>query len=245
MEPYKILDWDSSFFGFTVAKILPPRIRNQELIEILESMKKKGVTLVYWASDPDDEESQACARARNAFLADRKVTFVISSQEIQSLANSLSKSDLLAEEYLDSVSTSELEELALQAGVFSRFRIDTRIPQNKFAELYTIWIRRSVTKEIADTIFVVRNEGKIAGMVTVGEKNGRADIGLIAVDTSLRGHNAGKTLVQAAQNWGIAMGFSSAQVITQGDNLPACRFYEKCGYCVEKVENIYHFWINT
>jgi dTDP-4-amino-4,6-dideoxy-D-galactose acyltransferase len=243
MNSYKILEWDSNFFGFTVAKIMPPRMRKDELVDTLAAMKADGVTLAYWAADPEDEESQACAQASNAFLADRKVTFIISSQEIQAVAESPTGSDLPVEEYLDLVSTPELEDLALQAGLFSRFKIDPRIPENKFTELYKIWINRSVAREIAATVFVVRRDGKIAGMVTVGGKNGRADIGLIAVDASLRGRNAGTALVKAAQNWGVRMGFSFAQVVTQGGNEPACRFYEKCGYKVDKVENIYHFWI--
>jgi dTDP-4-amino-4,6-dideoxy-D-galactose acyltransferase len=244
MNSYQILEWDSAFFGFTVARILPPRMKGNDLAHTLAEMKADGVTLAYWASDPADDESQASARSNHAFLADRKVTFVMSAQEIQAVAGNPTGSDLPVEEYPDTVPTPELEELALQAGIFSRFRIDTRIPEERFAALYKIWINRSVAREIAAAVFVVRHEGKIAGMVTVGEKNGRADIGLIAVDESLRGRNAGTALVKAAQNWGVSMGYSFAQVVTQGENKPACRFYEKCGYKVDKVENIYHFWID-
>jgi dTDP-4-amino-4,6-dideoxy-D-galactose acyltransferase len=244
MNSYVVLDWDSNFFGYKVARILPPRISVPELSATLADMKKKGITLAYWASDPEDATSQAAARTSNAFLADKKVTYVISAQEIQSVTSSLTRSDLLVEEYHAVVPTPELEALALQAGVFSRFTIDPHIPDDRFVELYKIWIRRSVAREIAAMVFVIRREGTIAGMVTVGEKNGRADIGLIAVDVTLRGQDAGTALVQAAQSWGIANGFDLAQVVTQGDNLPACRFYEKCGYRVDKVENIFHFWID-
>jgi dTDP-4-amino-4,6-dideoxy-D-galactose acyltransferase len=244
MSFFKILDWDSNFFGFTVSRILPHRITANKLTETIEKMKKEGVTLAYWASDPEDKESQSCAQSINAFLADRKVTYVISSEEIQANDRGFAKIEALVEEYPDVVPTAELLDLALQAGEFSRFKIDPRISEDRFVELYTLWIRRSVAREIADAVFVIRREGKIAGMVTVGEKAGRADIGLIAVDASLRGQSAGTALVKTAQQWGVKKGYSAAQVVTQGDNLPACRFYEKCGYRVDKVENIYHLWIN-
>lgn len=244
MSFFKILDWDSDFFGFTVAKILPAKITAIELTGTIEKMKKDGVTLAYWASEPEDNESQSCAQSANAFLADRKVTYIISSEEIKAKDNYFTNIEPIVEEYSNVVPTTELIDLALQAGEFSRFKIDPRISEDSFVELYTLWIRRSVTREIADTVFVVRREGKIAGMVTVGEKAGRADIGLIAVDGSLRGQRAGTALVKAAQQWGIKKGYSTAQVVTQGDNLPACRFYEKCGYRVDKVENIYHLWVN-
>ena len=244
MDLYEILDWDTNFFGFTVARILPCRLSEKELCEILEDMKRNNVRLAYWASDPEDEVSQTCARNSNAILVDRKTTYLIESRDINLRSSLMCTSELLVDEYLELRSTPELEDLAVQAGLYSRFKLDMLIPENKFVELYKIWIRRSVNKDIARKVFVARRDGKIAGMVTVGEKDGRADIGLIAVDASLRGKNAGIALVQVAQAWGVREGYPSAQVVTQGDNIPACRFYEKCGYRVDKVENIYHFWID-
>jgi dTDP-4-amino-4,6-dideoxy-D-galactose acyltransferase len=82
-------------------------------------------------------------------------------------------------------------------------------------------------------------------MVPVGEKNGRGDIGLLAVDSSMRGKKLGIALVNAAQQWTIENGFTTAQVVTQGENVSACRFYEKCGYRIDKIENVYHFWSQT
>lgn len=243
MSHYKILDWDTDFFGFTVAQILPSRLKKEELGEILKEMGKNNIKLAYWASDPDDEESQACARSSNALLVDRKTTYFIESRDIQARLNFPDNPEIFIEEYPEMTTSPELEELAVQAGVHSRFKVDAQIPENKFVELYKIWMRRSITREVAKKVFVVRSEGKIAGMVTVGEKGGRADIGLLAVDASLRGKNAGTALVRAAQNWGVREGYYSSQVVTQGDNIPACRFYEKCGYRVDKVENIHHFWI--
>lgn len=238
---YEILQWDSSFFGFTVAKIHTDRVSGNEINEIIEDMKIKNVRLAYWASDPGDLEPQSCARISNAILTDRKVTYFTALPDV--CEYSFCNTETVVEEYHDLVSTPELEELAVQAGTYSRFKVDSQIPENKFLELYKIWIRRSVNREIAKKVFVVRSEGKIAGVVTVGEKDDRADIGLIAVDPSLRGKNAGMALVQVAQEWGVKEGYSVAQVVTQADNVVACRFYEKCGYRIERIQNIYHLWI--
>ena len=84
---------------------------------------------------------------------------------------------------------------------------------------------------------------KIVGMVTVGMKNGRGDIGLVAVHESMRGKNVGVNLTRAAQKWAIGKGCRYAQVVTQGNNLAACKLYEKCGYRVESIVNFYHIWI--
>ena len=243
MAIYSILDWDTNFFGFTVAKIIPTKLDEEQISRCISVMKNDKVRLAYWAADPNDAPSKAAAQANGGFLADRKVTYAMSADRIVSQSNAPNLADVVVEEYGERVSTPELDRLALQAGVNSRFKIDCRIPAGKFEALYRIWMQRSVGREIADMVYVVRHGGAIVGMVTVGEKNGRADIGLIAVDASMRGKNIGKALVLAAQKWGVDRGFSAAQVVTQGDNVAACRFYEQCGYQVDQVENIYHFWI--
>jgi len=244
MADYKILEWDSDFFGFTVARVVPARLDHDRLGVCLARMKQSGVRLAYWASDPADHASQQSAGRHDGFLADRKVTYAADAGRIlAAIPAAIGDSNPAVEEYRGSEVTPELERLSLQAGVFSRFKVDPRIPAGKFVELYKIWIRSSVQRENAELVYVVRHQGAIAGMVTVGEKNGRADIGLIAVDDALRGKGAGTALVHAARDWGVGRGFDQAQVVTQGDNAPACRFYEKCGYRVDLVENIYHFWI--
>lgn len=240
MDRFKILDWDSQFFGMTVARIVPEILAASELEQTITDMKNEGVALAYWASDPNDEESQRAGRVCGGFLADKKVTFVI---DLEQALVSPETHDWSIEKYTDTVPSCELEHLALQAGIYSRFRIDPRIPVEKFAGLYRIWIQNSVSGQIADAVLVVRHSDHIVGMVTVGEKNGCGDIGLIAVDGSVRGKNVGGALVYAAQEWSRRRGLKLAQVVTQGENAAACRLYEKCGYRIGKIENVYHFWI--
>ncbi|MBI5576917.1 MAG: GNAT family N-acetyltransferase, partial [Deltaproteobacteria bacterium] len=151
--------------------------------------------------------------------------------------------DWIAEEYGAPVPCGELEALAIRAGTYSRFKADPRMPEGKCAELYKMWIRNSVNRNIADSVLVIRGSGIIAGMVTLGEKQGRGDIGLLAVATGMQGRNVGVSLVRAAQVWARGKGYRLAQVVTQGENVPACRLYEKCGYRIDRIENFFHFWI--
>lgn len=240
MTMHEMLDWDSGFFGFKVARILPERLQAAELQAVLAELERADVTLAYWACHPDDQGSQQAALLSGGFLADRKVTYCIDAETMRERAVAATGSPV--ERYLDEVTTPELEELALQAGIYSRFRVDPRMPRDKFEGLYRLWIRNSVNGRIADQVLVARETGKIVGMVTVGRKGERADIGLVAVDASMRGRNLGGALVQSAQQWALENGFKIAQVVTQGENLAACRLYEKWGYQVDSVRNIYHFW---
>jgi len=92
-------------------------------------------------------------------------------------------------------------------------------------------------------VLVVRRADKVVGMATVGAKDGRGFIGLFAVDADMRGKNVGVSLIYAAQDWTRRMGLRFAQVVTQGENIGACKLYKKCGYRIEKIEYFYHFWI--
>jgi len=242
MSIYQFLEWDSNFFGFKVARIVPDILLYPELENTLKTLKQENVLLTYWASNPDSFASQNAARRLDGFLADKRVTFVMNVGSL--LVRSLPQlSRLIVEEFIDNFPVPEMEDLAINAGIYSRFRVDSRIPYERFVELYKLWILNSVNKKIADAVFVVRSSGRVVGMVTVGQKNGCADVGLIAVDTSMRRKGVGVVLVQAVQAWAMKKGLVDVQVVTQVDNLSACRFYEGCGFHAAKIENIYHFWV--
>jgi dTDP-4-amino-4,6-dideoxy-D-galactose acyltransferase len=240
MNRFQILEWDSNFFGISIAQILLNELSVEELGQIISQMKREKVKLAYWASNPNDEESQIAARLFQGFLADKKVTFVMDISQISDQADSF---NWVIEEYSDTLPCADLEDLSIQAGICSRFKRDSRIPEKKFVDLYLLWIRNSVNRLMADSVLVARQSGNIVGMVTTGEKNGRGSIGLLAVNVDMRGKTLGVALVRAAQAWARAKGLRFAQVITQGENITSCNLYEKCGYKVEKIEHFYHFWI--
>ena len=240
MKYFQILKLDSEVFGFPVAKIIPDRLSSGELGEVIRGLTGKEVRLAYWASDPHDEESQRAAALHHGFLADRKVTFVI---DLGQGPGHQEASDWDIKEYTENLPSANMERLAIQVGRRSRFGADPRITEDKLIDMYTRWIRNSVSRKIADAVFVAHQSAKVVGMVTVGRKNERGDIGLMAVDPDVRGENLGSALVSTAQDWARRKGFGFAQVVTQGDNVAACRLYEKCGYRIDRVEFFYHFWI--
>ncbi|HEY5464292.1 MAG TPA: GNAT family N-acetyltransferase [Hanamia sp.] len=225
---FEILQWDSDFFNFKVAKI-----KNDVLLkgDFFEKLYKENVQLAYYSSKTKLTETSN--EYYNLNLVDEKITF-LKEIEISSL---MSKT----ESYLEKYPGKKLIELAIESGIYSRFNVDPKIGRKKFEELYTQWIIKSVSKEIADDVLVYKIDDQIAGFVTVGQKNGRADIGIIAVDKSNRGKGIGKTLMKAAENFYFNK-LKLIQVVTQGDNLPAIKLYTSCGYKQETTEYFYHLW---
>jgi dTDP-4-amino-4,6-dideoxy-D-galactose acyltransferase len=234
----EILPWDSQFFGWTVARLTDPKMPLDRLSAVLSDLKAQGVKLVYWART--DALPPSDAQALGARLVDEKTTFAMDLRACSEIA----MADVAGVEAYDpAMPSADLIALALQSAQYSRFGMDPDIPSEKAQGLYRIWMERSLRKEIAQEVLVLREGERVVGMVTLGEKSGRGDIGLIAVDAASRGKQHGQKLVRAAQQWFIAKGYGTGQVVTQGGNLPACRLYQKCGYSVDKLEHFYHLWL--
>jgi len=229
------LEWDTDFFQTPVYRISNPTLSKAHLQEQLSKALKLGASLVYWQSGK--ELSELDSLPMKGSLVDLKATF------LTNLATTKGKRySSLVETYHPSMKVEELIDLAVQSGEYSRFSVDPNIDLEKFHELYSIWARRSAAKEIALEVFVIRSNTKIVAMLTAGTKNGIADIGLLAVDSSVRGQGHGQTLVRHAQQWFQDRGFKQCQVVTQKNNLSACGLYQKCEFQIQKIEPFYHFW---
>lgn len=239
MKLFNILEWDSAFFGIKVAEMLPTIKTEAELLQALDLARASGVKLVYWACPRRDTELHQAALVCQGCLVDKKITYLMQLDQFELPAkNSFER----VEEYRGLVGR-DLEDLAVEAGKYSRFKVDPQIPDEKYVALYKQWIANSVHGQMAQVVYVAKIEGKIVGMVTVGEHNGRGNIGLIAVHPGQRKKMLGQALLCAAHKWCREMRFPYAQVVTQEENTAACKLYEKCGYHRETVEYFYHFWI--
>lgn len=240
MSNYQILEWDSNFFGFAVARIIPKKISCEQLQNILIDLKKINVKLVYWATDSADTESHMAAKYLGGYLADEKITYSIDLKKIYE--NNI-LSPIKVEEYNQQIPNSELENLAIQSGMYSRYNLDPNFSKSQFEKLYRNWIINSTNKTISDAVLVIHEKNKIVGMITLVEMAENGYIGLIAVDSSMRGKGLGKALVRSAISWFKVKGYDKIKVVTQTRNIAACNLYEKIGFSEKKVEYFYHFWL--
>lgn len=233
-----ILEWDSNFFGFGVAKISKAERNDDELSQTLFALKQKDARLVYFAIAPNDKIYNEAAKKNGGLLVDVKRTyekaFKISSERFSENNHiKLYESDLL---------TDSLISLSLQAGIYSRYKTDVHFSEAQYQELYTLWIENSVNKSIADKIFVYRESEDIAGLLTLAFKKDHAEIGLVSVDEKYRGKKIGSGLLETAI---LESSLKSlpCRVVTQKVNTAACALYEKYDFRLINEENFYHFWL--
>lgn len=232
------LPWDSEFLGFPVARLTSAGLAPAALAAAMAEARHVGFHLVYVVAEPADAVVQAAMEQAGAQLLDRKVTFAMPLPLLTAARDSLIMVGS-AMRY-----TPQLGSLAWQSGAYSRFRRDARFAPHVFKNLYAQWLRNSLAGTAARRVMVWRDgAGTEQALLTLGEKNNRADIGLLAVDACARGQRVGQVLVAAAANQASEWGYEQMQVVTQRDNETACRFYEKCGFQLEYEEHIYHWWL--
>lgn len=236
--------WDTQHFGYPVASITNSALEPEAVKRALHAAQKQGYQLVYWASSQECDINSAWIREYQGILVDRKTTY---SKTLRAAAAKENSGSFQFVEWNPDEHSPELIELGVAAGLWSRFGVDPRIDREKFRSLYETWMKKSLARELSDMVLVVQ-EGSSStplGMVTISVKQGVGQIGLIAVSEQQRGRGLGKMLVDAADRWMIEHGAHSAQVVTQLQNVAACRLYEQAGYKVESIEYFYHFWLPT
>ncbi len=233
-------EWDTKCFGFPVGRVTSEATA---LSEGLALAKQRRFRLVYWSSLPDVSVPNEVLGRYSGVLIDRKVTFgrALHPQDL----DAQSPCDFIVCEHPQGPASEALVNLALAAGVYSRFRLDPRFPRRTFEKLYRTWIERSARREIADAVLTIApaNEREnVCGMATVTLQGIRGAIGLIAVDERMRGRGFASALLRAVHAHLVRRGCERVLVTTQLDNVAACRLYARAGYEIDTVQNVYHFW---
>ena len=245
----KYLSWDSDHFGFRVGKITT-QASDCQLRQMLEAARTAGYTLIYYRSVQEKLVADDILRQFGGILVDNAVTF----EKQLRIGDSVAPDELITDKLVEVLSAdnfkdeSALDELAIVAGQYSRFFQDVRIPPDRARELYRIWGRRALRRELADEVFVAVQNGDVArpvGFVAVKVEERTARISLISVAPMHQRQGLGRLLMAYAENYASERKLSRLMVTTQFRNQPACRLYEKMGYTPVTVENVYHFWLDN
>jgi len=234
----ELLPWDTSFFGFSVARVLNEAQTDTGRDKVSAALAASGVKLAYYTSIQALDESKVIWTGYRMHHADIKRTY------LKKLEACPVAPDPNVRAYPFEEPDEQLVKLAIESGVYSRFNLDPGFESGTFERLYERWIRNSTNKSIAEEVLVFMDGSQIAGFVTLGIKKGRGDIGIIAVDAAYRGQRIGSRLMAAAEYWFYTHGYNQVQVVTQGVNLPACRLYEAGGFHIESDIQFYHLWQN-
>jgi len=244
----KYLEWDSNFLGFPVCEITILNLSNLLALPfLLKKMQEEGARLIYVNTDSRLEMPERVLSHFGGIAADQKVTFMKKLDDRESYPL-LKPSKFKIEKRGGSLPHryyEELRNLCWEAGKFSRFRADRHFSEQKFKELYDLWLIRSLNGELAKEVWVSEdNKGNPVGFVTVTTKCGKGIIGLISVSPKARGQGLGTELVEQAIHSMKALGAGCAEVVTQMENSAACALYSKCRFTLAEEIKRFHFWLD-
>lgn len=134
-----------------------------------------------------------------------------------------------------------LQSIAAGSHGGTRFYADPNFPDDRCADLYDTWIRRSL-EGWAEGVLVADVDGAPGGYVSCHLDDGTGSIGLIAVDQSARGSGLGSDLSRAAVSWCAERGADRMTVVTQGRNVPALRTFQRAGFLPSSLGLWFHKW---
>lgn len=227
------LDWDSDFFDLRIGRV---NISSEEEVKLLagqQTLLKNNYDLVYVFAKHGLDFSAA-----NARLVDEKVVYTLSNNIFHFEAN---PNIILWGD--DKGVTDDLLHLALVSGKYSRFRLDDKFPKGSYERLYSRWIEQSVNGTIASGVLCYMVDDVPKGLVTVNDDNGKCTIGLVAIHEDLQKKGIGTVMMRHVLNYAESMHCGQISVATQLENVPACRLYEKSGFEVESVTDVWHWWV--
>ena len=225
------LQWDTDFFNKEIGQIV---INNIDELSVVNSslIDNQYYDLIYIYSTTEVD-------LYKAQLIDKKVRLVVNKSDLLTFGN---YTHPLITEYSSPFASEQLLNLVYESGQHSRFLLDNNLGRYYFEKLYQTWIERSIKKEIAQSVYVSIENENITGFVTIGVNNNEMNIGLIATDIEMRGKGIGKSLIYRVFHDFIISDCDTLSVYTQLNNEVACNFYKKCGFKLENVEFIYHYW---
>ena len=235
----QFLDWDSSFFGRRIARIISNQLDTELLRSILMWCDTNGIDCLYFLGDPSDQRTITTAEDSGFRLVDIRVTLEKElknglPQENQSVDTLVRPSTLN--------DTPALRMIARSSHRDTRFYYDPNFPESQCDALYETWLEKSCNG-YADFVLVAEVGGKSVGYITCHKLEDRkGQIGLVGVGDGYQGRDIGSCLVRESLIWLAEQRMDRVSVVTQGRNVKAQRLYQKNGFVTKEVQLWYHRW---
>jgi ribosomal protein S18 acetylase RimI-like enzyme len=147
-----------------------------------------------------------------------------------------------SEQYRMDANVRCIQDMMHELAATSHYAKNLKLPQNTAIKIYTKWFENIFNGNRAEKIFFEKDQNKIIGFASTYKSGDQLFIDQLATHPEHRGHGVASRLVQAA----IKDAHSQSQqlyIVTQAENTPANRLYQKHGFLVESFELIFH-WIS-
>ena len=243
------LDWETNHFGVQAAQLTDAALDDVSLESALRQARRQGVQWLVWATDGTRSAPAGLLDRFAGTLVDRKATFVRSLADETSSGDDGRNEAPPVVEYSAAKASPELVELAIASGEYSRFRLD---PGSATSDSWPCtgsgstvacpanwpmpcWSRSAATCRGASRTVIGRHDLSIRVPGRRVDRAGRRG-GRRARTGRRRDVDPRRTSVDA---WPRRT--SGSRCYSDGQ-CTGLRLYERAGYRLSQVRNIYHFW---
>jgi dTDP-4-amino-4,6-dideoxy-D-galactose acyltransferase len=237
----RYLPWDSEFFALRIGRVVPTRLRPEDLTSIRQWCVGDRIDCLYFLADADDSATSQLAQDDGFRLVDIRVTLERANLH---LTTEFAAPPNVLIRHWHPTDISALSDLAGRSHRNSRFYADPHFSRERADALYRTWIERSCAGD-ADAVLVAELPSGIAGYVSCHLREGMVgEIGLMAVNESARGAQLGRVLCASALHWLGQHKARRVTVVTQGRNVSAQRVYQHLGFRTSLTELWFHRWFS-
>ena len=239
------LEWDTTFWGFQVARVRGNILTSLLIEQIDEWCRQSEIGCLYFLARSNDANTVRIAEDSHFRLVDIRVTMEYSPQRSRQSSLARPESGIVVRESRPE-DVNKLRDIARTCYRDTRFYVDPAFPTQMCDRLYETWIERSC-EGFADAVLVAELDDQLVGYVTchIGDNFRSGKIGLVGVSSEAKGRGVGQLLVSRALQWFESRGAQEVTVVTQGRNLPAQRLYQRCEFLTKAVELWYHKWYSN
>lgn len=238
--PATFLPWDTEHFGCRIARANLRRLDAASWRRLEGWRRAEAIDCLYFlASAADQDTIFELQRQRFDFL-DIRMTLEKKLQPPQ--PKPADENFLFREAHEKDV--SQLLEISRDKFNFTRFYADRCFDDGLAAQMYEIWLNKSLTMGSADRVLVAEFENQAVGCVVchLNRPLGEGNIGLVLIEESMQGRGLGGKMLQYAAHWFYARGMRKVSIVVQGKRIPVQRTCQRCGFVTRSVELWYHKW---
>jgi GNAT superfamily N-acetyltransferase len=231
-----ISKFDSEIFGHRVAKLYFNENYQEQLLEKQIEDTNAHTWFAFTKVSPHciaflEERKFSLISIRSLYRCDK--TEITLPQKLNSSVR------VMQIDVLNPPALSSFDPLVTTIASTSRYFRDPRIPTHIALRVYQQWFKNSLLEGYADLIFAAYDKDTPIGWLSLKIKEEVAIIDLIGILEDYQRGGIGNSLMSEAfiQAGNRVKGF---EVITEGENIGAIRFYSQLGFMLESVELVYH-----
>ncbi len=241
-SPCQLLEWDTGFFGYRIARVQGSRLTPGLLEQIVGWSEQNAVQCLYFQADSDDPQTVFLAETHGFNLVEVRLTFERNLKDWQPETRPKATEEVIIRSGRPE-DIPAVQEIAQNSYVDSRFYFDRHFLEQDWQRYYQTWTKKSFSGG-AEMVLVAEKDGEVLGYITgvLVNQGKECQYELTGVRESARRFGVGQELFRSGMDWCVERGIPYIWVMTQGRNVTTQRMIQRHGFLTRACHLYYHKW---